>query len=133
MQDGRIVNFATSSELEAEGIYIDFAKLNSCNASHIFCGWDCSLINSNDSLAIPISVSEVSETNLKGVAEWVEYFAAFFNREQAANSIVDDIATRYDCNARFVSSAKMTTHQKVLFASFYEGELIRKFTRKYDS
>lgn len=108
-------------EIEAAGIYIDYTKLNSSKPSYVFCGFDCYSINSNKTSALPITVSETSEATLLGVAEWVYYFAAFFNREQAAYSVAGNIATRYDCNAGFVSSANITTRPKVLFPSYYEG------------
>jgi len=38
------------------------------------------------------------EVDLEGRAEWVEFVALFFNREQAAESVTESVKARYDCH-----------------------------------
>jgi ABC-type Fe3+-hydroxamate transport system substrate-binding protein len=61
-----------------------------------------------------------------GTAEWAEFVALFFNREEAAANIVDNIADRYECASEKASDAMTAletagkpSNQTVLWVSFW--------------
>lgn len=82
----------------------------------IFCsdGWGCSDVKN----AVPIAAHK--ETTLLGTASWVEYIAAFYNRERAAQDVVASIKAMFNCHkARAqAEAAKVAKKPKVLWAYY---------------
>jgi hypothetical protein len=66
------------------------------------------------------------EKSVLGTAEWVEFVALFFNREEASGDIVDNIAARYECAVEKAATAvaelsteEVKYNQTVLWVSYW--------------
>eukprot|EP01051_Picozoa_sp_SAG22_P000902 SAG22_NODE_29_length_28404_cov_23.294153_23_plen_475_part_00 len=74
--------------------------------------------------AVVIPVAEANEPAVLGTAEWLEYFALFFNREALADTHVLEAEARYGAVAAAVEAAAPTaagSRPKVLWANYYGG------------
>lgn len=87
-----------------------------------FCtaGWGC------PGTAIDVPVADNAEHSVLAVAEYLGFFAAFFNLEDKANTLVHSIADRYSCQKSAVNAllaaARVDAHKpNVMWAYVYQG------------
>ena len=121
IQDGAAHNFPTVSWNAQLGGLPD-------NTDAVFCsaGFGCSADAqaAADSVgAALIPVGDSGEATVLGAAEWLEYFALFFNREAAAVSHVAQVDSRYGATAAAVAAIAPAagSRPKVLWAYYYFG------------
>ena len=63
------------------------------------------------------------ETSALATAEWAEYVAAFFNREQAMGEILVNIEKRFSCNkGKIEGLVALENRPKVVFANAYKSD-----------
>eukprot|EP00939_MAST-03C_sp_MAST-3C-sp1_P000581 g581.t1 len=97
---------------------VDSARLDTASVDVAFCsaGWGCPLSSPN---VISVPVRAQQETSVLAEAEHVEFFSLFYNREQAAMDVVDNIARRFTCVETHVPS--QSVRPTVLWANYYYG------------
>jgi len=67
-----------------------------------------------------VIISEWSENTLAGTFEWIKYYSLFFNEEENANEVYDEVTDRYKCieeNAQLQAESN-SAEPKVLWAYY---------------
>lgn len=77
-------------------------------------------VNSLSELDIPVVFSaEYLENNVLARAEWIKYFALFFNAERQAEQIFNEIEKEYFATKQKIESK--SDRPSVMFGSYYQG------------
>lgn len=73
-----------------------------------------------EKLGVPVVInSDYQELHPLGRAEWVIFFAAFFNLELEAESLFKDVVQQYQKAQRLVDNLELATRPKVMVATPY--------------
>jgi len=113
------VNSPCLQHLIQQGSVVNNSGISTANLDATFCsaGWGC---NSVPPEASPIPIAAHMETSILGTAEWVQYIAAFLNREAAAKDVITSVSNMMNCHVSRVKSLATsgTRKPKVLWAYY---------------
>lgn len=102
-----------------EGSIVNKSGMVTADLDATFCtaGWGCDSVPPE---ANPVPIAAHTESSLLGTAEWIQYIAAFFNREAAAKDVINSVSTMMDCHVSSVKPLLTNVAQKpkVLWAYY---------------
>lgn len=100
----------------------DFEKILESNTSVLMASpFEKSSIEGLSEFDIPVVyVAEYLERTALGRAEWIKFFALFFNREKEANNIFSNIEKRYIDAKTKIDSVSISGGKTVFFGSYYQ-------------
>lgn len=101
---------------DASTYSVDDTLLTNANVDVAFCsaGWGCPL-STPGVTSIPVTAQQ--ETSVLAEAEHVEFFSLFYNREEAASDVVENIDRRFECLTETANVS--STRPRVVWAYFY--------------
>lgn len=101
---------------------VDLEKILESNTTVLMAyPFDKTALEGIDKFDIPIVyVGEYLENSVLARAEWIKFFALFFNNEKKANQIFEAIEHRYLSAKSKLDSASATESATVFFGSYYQ-------------
>merc|ERR1719265_2285063 len=86
-----LVSSPCLQHLIQKGHIANNSEMATANLDATFCtaGWGCDSVPPE---ANPIPIAAHTETSVLGTAEWIEYIAAFLNREAAAKDVIKSVS-----------------------------------------
>jgi len=101
---------------------VDLEKILESNTSVLMAyPFDKSALESLSGFDIPVVyVGEYLENSVLARAEWIKFFALFFNKEKMANQLFEDIEHRYLIAKSKLDSVSVSKAPTVFFGSYYQ-------------